>query len=125
MSYPKIIYNAVTLNFTYPPRQVPKYDKETVRNVNVASSGVTEQIYERTDIFLEINVQDVVDADAAAWSAFLDWANQGNTFDYYPDASVGTFTTYTLENMNVKLAWKQPGMWTVGNLKLRQFVTPS
>ena|SRR5690348_16699920 len=122
MANPKIVYNSVTLNFTYPPRQVPNYDKETIRNINPASSGVTEQIYERTDTFLEINVADVPDADASAWSAFLDWANQGNVFNYYPDASVNSFTTYTLETLKIKLAWKQPGMWTIGNVKFRTVV---
>lgn len=121
MSYPKIIYNSVTLNFTYPPRQVPNYDKETTRHINVASSGVTEQIYERTDTFLEIAIEDIPDADAAAWAAFLDWAAQGLTFDYYPDASAASFTTYTLETLNVKLAWKAPGLWTAGTLKFRKY----
>jgi hypothetical protein len=119
---PKIVYNSVTLNFSYPPRQVPNYDKETVRHINVASSGKVEQVYERTDAFLEIAVEDIPDPDAAAWSAFLDWANQGLTFNYYPDASAPGFTTYTLETLKVKLAWKSPGLWTVGTLKFRTVV---
>jgi hypothetical protein len=120
MAYPKIIYNGVTLKFTYPPRQVPNYDKETVRHINVASSGKVEQVFERTDTFLEIAVDSIPDADAAAWSAFLDYASQGLTFDYYADASLGFFTTYTLETTSVKLQWKQPGIWSAGTLKFRK-----
>src|SRR5690242_2483857 len=101
---------------------VPNYDVEVTRNDNIASSGKAEHIYERTDTFLEFDMQTVVDADAAAWQAFLNWANQGNVFDYYPDASLGTFTTYTIENKNLKLAWRSPGIWQLPGLKFRTVV---
>lgn len=122
MAYPKIIYNATTLMFSYPGRHVPDYEQEIVRHDNIASSGKAELVYERADIFLSMDIEVIPTGDLADWGAFLDWAKQGNTFDYYPDASLASFTTYTLENKNLAIQRRTPGTWQLMGLKLRKWV---
>lgn len=123
MAYPKIVYNSTTLNFTYPPRHVPAYDAAAVRHDNIASSGVLEVISERTDLLMEFDVEVIPSADVSGWKAFLDWAVKGQTFDYYPDASLSAFTTYTLENTAANIARRTPGTWQLTGLKLREVVS--
>ncbi len=122
MSFPKIVFNAVTLQFSYPGRNAPDRDSKATRQINTASSGVTEQIFERRDTFLEFDMDVIPDADAAAWNAFLDWADQGNQFDYYPDAAVASFTAYTLENNDLKLKYRSPGTWSLPGIIFRKVV---
>ena len=122
MAFPKIVYNSVTLSFALPPNSIPDYDVGTVRNINIASSGVTEHIYERTDNFLEMDLSYLYSTDLAGWESFLDWARQGKQFDYYPDADSATHTTYTLENNDVKIAYKAAGIWQLAGLKFRKVV---
>lgn len=122
MAFPKIVYNAITLNFSIPGRNVPDYQKEITRHDNIASSGKAEHIYERSDEFLSFDMEVIPDGDKSAWEAFLDWALQGNTFDYYPDAGVASSASYTLENKNAKLERRTVGTWALPGLKFRKVV---
>ena len=122
MAYPKIVYNSLTLNFSYPGRRVPDYEKEVIRHDNIASSRKAELVFEGADVFLSMDIEVIPQADLAAWESFLDWALQGNTFDYYPDADVASSTTYTLENKNLTIARRTPGTWSLAGLKFRQWV---
>lgn len=71
---------------------------------------------------MKIGMTVIPDSDAAAWAAFLDWAEQGKEFDYYPDASSSSHSTCTLEDTASELAWKAPGVWAGGTLKFRVVV---
>jgi len=126
MAFPKIIYDpgtgAVTLQFLRPARMIPGSQLAAVRHDNIASSGVREAIWERTDEFLEFTMQWVgVGADATAWDTFMRWALQGGTFDYYPDADVGSSSTYVLEDTDFNAAYKVPGQYTF-KAKFRKWV---
>lgn len=111
---PKIVYGGgpTTLTFDFPPRNIPYDVRQTVRHDNVASSGVRESIFEVTNIFLTVFVEYAKVSNIAAWDSFIQWAEQGNTFKYYPDNTVNSFTTYLLEDTNWTAAFKSLGMFT-------------
>ena len=125
LTLPKIIYpsgGGNTLNFVYPPRKVPYREYAAVRHDNMSSAGVRETVFERTDTFLEFEMEYVkIGGDVGNWDGFMQSALQGNNFDYYPDATQGAFTTYVLENTDWNAAFKQLGMYTF-KLKFRQYV---
>lgn len=127
MAYPKIIYNATTLTFSLPPvMQSVEEERQAVRHDSVSSSGVRQSIVERVDYFLTLQMDWVpLDADLAAWAAFIDFAILGNSFDYYPDADDAlTFSTYLLEDDD----WKpQHNVRTMKkfSIKMRRYVAPS
>jgi hypothetical protein len=58
-------------------------------------------------------------ADAASWSEFLNQATQGVPFDYYPDSTQPTYTTYSLVDMTKPIAYKSPNIYTF-NLTFRK-----
>jgi hypothetical protein len=125
MGFPKIIYGSpsATLQFQRPARKVPAYWMDAVRHDNIASSGVREAILERIDNFIELEMEYVgIGADVIAWQAFMAWALAGNTFSYYPDASLAGFTSYWLEDTNWNAGYKHPGQYTF-KVKFRQVVT--
>lgn len=124
MANPKIVYTPAggttqTLNFAYPPRQQPGYEKSAVRHDNVSTSGVRETVLERVDQFLEFTMEYVLaGADLGNWQAFLDFALTGAAFAYYPDSSQAAFTNYLLENTDAKAEYKAPGVYAL-SLKFR------
>jgi hypothetical protein len=117
----------VALLFTYPPVEKPGPhdgngdDRQAQRIDSVTLSGRKQIFHVRTDKFRTLTMKNVPNEDLAAWAAFIDWAITGGQFDYYADADVGTFTTYTLEDME----WK-PQRAFIGfvsfELQMRQFV---
>jgi len=119
---PPTTWASTTLTFRYPPRFKPSYAKSAVRHDNVASSGVKEVVYERTDNFIEFDMEWILAADRAGWQSFLDFALEGGAFDYYPDASLSAFDAYVFENMDARLAWKAPSVDTLTGVKMRKRV---
>ena len=125
MSNPKIVYTPAggteqTLNFVFPPRELPGYQKVAVRHDNVSTAGVRESVLERTDEFLEFILEFIkVGTDLANWQAFLDHALTGAAFAYYPDATQAAFSIYLLEDTEAAVKWKAPGVYTL-SLKLRK-----
>ena len=128
MANPKITYTPAggteqTLRFVSPPTRQPAAWKTAVRHDNVSSAGVRESVLERVDQFLEINLDWIRSGtDAANWQAFLDYALTGAAFAYYPDASVASFTNYTLEDTDARIEFKAAGVYTLA-LKFRKAVT--
>ncbi len=128
MAFPKIVYDPgtgpTTLTLLRPPRLVPGYYKVPDRRDNVSASGVREEIYLRTDIFLEFDMEWIaLGADLTAWSSFLDFALKGGQFGYYPDASLAAFINYKLENNAAKIEYRAPGQYQLRGLRFRQVVT--
>jgi hypothetical protein len=119
MANPKITYTPSggteqTLSFVSPPTRQPAAWKTAVRHDNVSSAGVRESVLERVDQFLEVNLDWIRSgADAANWQSFLDYALTGSAFAYYPDASVSSFTNYTLEDTDVRIEFKAAGVYTL------------
>jgi len=127
MANPAIVYpngsGSATLRFQRPPRRVPAYSAVAVRHDNVASSGVRESIFERTDNYLDLDLEWVGGgSDVEAWAQFMNYALQGGLFAYYPDSSQSTFTNYWLEDTNWTAAYKAAGQYGF-HLKFRQVVT--
>jgi hypothetical protein len=123
MAYPKIIYAGITLNFSYPPTKKPggflggtwAYEKQTVRHDSTTITGLRQSITERVEQFITLQMEFVPFSDIDAWQAFMDYALLGNTFDFYPDASLPAYTTYSLDdagdaggstNSNATIGWK-------------------
>ena len=127
MAYPKITYTPAggteqTLNFDFPPRQLPGYQKTAVRHDNVSTAGIRESVLERIDEFLEITMEWIqAGTDLANWRAFLDHALTGAPFAYYPEASLPAFTNYALEDTETQIEYKAPGVYAL-KLKLRKQV---
>lgn len=125
LTVPKIIYptgGGTTLTFVYPPRLVPNPPLQAIKHTNLASSGVQETIYERTDEFFQFTMEYVkIGSDLSAWDAFVRSALQGTAFDYYPDSTLSSHTTYFLEDTNWTAAFKQLGIYTF-QMKFRKRV---
>lgn len=127
MSFPKIVYTPAggteqTLAFGFPPRQEPACLKTAVRHDNVSTAGVRESVLERTDEFLELSLEWIrAGTDLDNWRAFLDHALTGAPFAYYPDADQSAFASYVLEDTEVRIEYKAPGMYSL-TLKLRKQV---
>ena len=101
---PKIIYNSVTLDFTYPPVQKPgPQDGSSDKRVRVGSdsitmSGLKQSVTWRVDLFRTLHMQNVPMEDLPNWAAFFDYALTGAPFDYYPDITLSGFDTWTSED---------------------------
>lgn len=125
MANPKIVYSPAggteqTLNFVFPPRQLPGYQKTAVRHDNVSTAGIRESVLERVDEFLEFAMGWIrTGTDLANWQAFLDHALTGAAFAYFPDAAQSAFTNYLLEDTETQIEYKTPGVYTV-KLKMRK-----
>lgn len=104
---------AQTFTFLYPPRKLPYTDIQAIRHDNIASSGVIEKIYERTDEFLTFEMEYAkAGADIASWDSFIRAVVQGSAFDYYPDSTLSAHSSYTLEQTNWTANYKQLGMYS-------------
>ncbi len=119
MSYPKITYIPMaggpvqTLTFARPPRFVAAYNRVATRHDNLSTAGVKETLLDRVDNFLELTLDYVgLGSDMTAWAAFMEEALRGTPFDYFPDASLVAFTTYTLEDTDWKAEYKSPAHFT-------------
>jgi len=111
--YPPAGGGYTTFTFTYPPRRQPFKAYETTRHDNISSAGVRETIVERTDEFLYLEMEYVVaGSDVTAWQTFIQAALLGTSFDYYPDSTLGTYSTYVLEGTTWRADYKSLGMYT-------------
>ncbi len=125
MANPKIVYTPEggteqTLNFVFPPRDLPGYQKVAVRHDNVSTAGLRESVLERTDEFLEFTMEFIqTGTDLTNWQAFLDHALTGAAFAFYPDASLSAFTNYLLEDSEINVARKAAGVYSL-TLKMRK-----
>lgn len=110
MSVPfaKIVYDAgagsVTFQPTYPPVNKPgPHDGNSdhlsaQRGDSISLSGKKQTAWWRTDTFRVLQMENVPWDDLAGWNAFMQYAVKGGEFDYYPDATVSDFLTFTLED---------------------------
>ena len=106
--FPKITYLAGsplvtnTLTFTLPPLKKPGpypiADREGVGVASITLSGLKQVMWYRTDTFLHLIMDDVPWADMANWTAFIDYALQGGSFLYYPDATGTAYDEYWLDD---------------------------
>src|SRR5256885_1445267 len=95
---------ATTLVFTYPPVEKPMTlgndgdELEAVRNDSITLSGLRQSMYFRTDEFKHLIMSNVPIADMTAWKAFMNFAQQGDSFLYYPDSTLSAYDEWLLED---------------------------
>jgi len=98
---PKIIYNSITLSFTYPPEKDPVNEQiKTAAKVTTSSSGIDQtQFFYNEEIFkMKFKLLTKTQLDALR-TFYLDWGSRGKEFDYYTSASEASFETYTLNKL--------------------------
>jgi hypothetical protein len=128
---PSFSYNPgsglVTFSPTYPPVHKPgpqdgtSDELEAQRVDSITMSGKKQVFYIRTDIFRVLEFTSVPFADFVNWSPFMAWAVSGGQFDYYPDATLPAFTSYTLEDTSWKPKFAFMGV-SGFTLQMRQLV---
>lgn len=103
---------ANTLVFKHPATKIPAFKYDAVRHDNVASSGVYEAIYERTDEFIEFDMEWVDnDGDITGWNDFIRYGLQGGAISYYQDASLDSYQNCTLWDSKWDAKWKSLGRY--------------
>src|SRR3984957_14667842 len=110
--YPKVTWPAAsptsTLQFTYPPINKPGpygvMDQEAVGSISITLSGKRQVMYLRTDQFFRLIFDATVPwADMAAWQTFMQYAQPGGSFLYYPDACGSGYDEYVIEDGGASL----------------------
>lgn len=90
----------VVLSFSYPPVAKPGIDERNViRHDAITTSGTRQSIWERTEIFRNLQMDFVPQSDLNAWNSFLAAVEQGGLFYYVPDLSLNPFNVLLLEDM--------------------------
>lgn len=99
---PKLIYNSITLSFTYPPEGDPFNEVvKTSAKVTYSSSGVQQTQFYFNEEIIKVKFKLLTKTQLDALRTFYkDWGSRGKTFDYYPHASEVTFYTYTLNKFS-------------------------
>lgn len=100
---PQITYPAAspttTLSFSYPPTEkIPVPDQEGVSAVSKTLSGLKQTMWQREDEFVRLKFTSVPFSDLAAWKSFMNYAHQGGSFLYYPDATGTAYDECWLED---------------------------
>ncbi len=111
MAYPKIVYPSggspqATVSFAWQPLMWTPVQKEAVRHDSIASAGDQQSVLERIENLQFLRMHFITAALLlSSWEPFFDSALAGNAFDYYPDADVGSYTTYILTDMGIEPEW--------------------
>lgn len=103
---PKITYPAAspttTVSFTLPPTGKPGpygiADQEGVGTPSISLSGKKQVMWIRTDAFFHLIFPDIPWADMPMWQLFIQYALQGGSFLYYPDAAGSAYDEYWLDD---------------------------
>jgi hypothetical protein len=118
MIRPQITYNngtAQTLSFVYPPTKKPRFSKQATRTDVFSTAGVRQTVVQRVNETFPLTMATILDGDdTAAWQQFLDYAIEGEPFEYYPDADNPTlhFTMF-LQDTDAQLAYVSPGVYSL------------
>lgn len=104
MANPKIVYTdgsgATSFVMTYPPTGKPAFSATSQRNDVFSTAGVRQSTLMRTDQQYPISVPVILDQDPVEdgspndldnWRRWLAFAQDGGTFQYFPD-SEGTLS---------------------------------
>lgn len=118
MILPQITYTDETgprtLTFVYPPTSKPAYDKSATRTDTFSTAGSRQTVVQRVNEKLPISMLNILwGDDVDAWKQFLDWANQGGEFEYYPDAeNDADHSTCFLVETDVSLVYVSFGIFS-------------
>jgi len=96
----------------HPFTKVPFTSLKAIRHDNRSSSGVQEVIFERMDEFFEGKFKYLaLGTDAISWKSFALVALTGVPFDYHPTGDPSVYTTYFLDDVDWKPAYRVPGFY--------------
>jgi hypothetical protein len=110
MPIPMFVYPAVPVAVpqvsfipTYPPVEKPTPGNmgdeiEDVRNDSIAVAGLRQTMWWRQDEFRHLIFKFAPITDMPGWRAFIDYAQQGGSFLYYPDSTLPDFDEWWLED---------------------------
>jgi hypothetical protein len=125
---PKFVWNdgsAHTFTPAYPPTQkVPVDARVRQGSDDYSTDGIGQWMTDRVDRLRTLDFPNVPAAELSSWEAFIDFAIEKNTFDYYPDSTSGTHYTCTLEDDNWDPKFAIRGSFFKFSLTLRMYVTP-
>lgn len=102
LSYiPKIVYNATTLNFDYPPEHDDgEQDAPNITQVP-ALDGTLQSVYNHTEVTRSVTFSLLTPTQFANLQTFYrSWAAKGKSFDYYESNNDPSFQTYTIDQNN-------------------------
>ena len=88
-------------------------DFEALRHDSITSSGVRQSMTERVDRNLTVTFESIPWTDLPNWEAFFAYAIQGGPFDYYPDATLGTFQVRQLVDDKVSAKYQSYGLSSI------------
>jgi hypothetical protein len=75
--------------------------RTVLRHDSITSSGIKQSIVERTDQFNPLVFTFVPQADIPQWVTFMNYAQNGGAFTYYPDSTnFLSHTDYSLDDMD-------------------------
>lgn len=97
---PKIVYNGITLTFTYPLDGQTDNGEQSSADVvtSTALAGDLQVVYNHTEITRYLKFRLLTPTQLASLQTFFDnWAKLGNSFSFYESDNLGTFQTYTLD----------------------------
>lgn len=115
-----------TVNFvpTLPPvDKEPEGELSAERHDSIASEGLKQSVWERTDTFLNLQFDAVPLSDMTSWNSLYQYALQGGVLTYYPDSTnLSVSAEYTLEDTGWK--YKRVGLGVYSfTMKLRLWVS--
>ena len=106
---PKIVYNATTINFDFPPESDPKGEKyKTVGTVTTSKSGIQQTVVDYIEKGYTINFSFITDTIKTQIETFLEThALLGKSFDYYFDKDDAlTKITVQLDSSSMNVDFK-------------------
>ncbi len=110
------------LIFTYPGRQFPYFNPVWKGHDDFSTAGWQQSITWYIDSLTDFEVPYIqAGTDAWAWKQFLIAALKRVPFDFYPDSTLGTFSTLINIDTNPKMAYKYPGLYSL-KLKCREII---
>lgn len=96
---PKIIYNAITITFSFPPEGDPlKESIKTASKTSTSLTGLEQSSWFFNEETQSINFKFLTKTELDALRTFYKvWGSRGKVFDYYPSEDEVDFNTYTLK----------------------------
>jgi hypothetical protein len=101
---PKFVYNSITITLDYPLVTNDPYQINAKRTDTYSISGIKQTSFDYNEVVKAIDAQFVSSSlKDSLYNMYYDWASEGKTIDYYPDATSGSFDTVTIVENSFKI----------------------